>query len=233
VRKYWMIATVVAGFVSFSSQAVQAQVPRGPATGPAGAPVAGGGAPVHGQNASRFGVAVVDVTYIFKHYERFNAMMNQMKADVTSTEAALAEERRVINQEVEALNAKFQPGTPEFQREDDRIAELKAKFNLKMTKQRKEFLDREAKIYYQAHLEVNDAVKYYALRQNLGLVLRFNGDPIDPNDRQDVLRAINNPVVFQNGIDITPSILSDLNRQQANPNPPAVSTRPQIPGGRN
>ena len=228
MRKYWMIATIVAGLVVVSSQAVQAQQPRPTATSPAGAPT-GAGAPAHGQNASRFGVAVVDVTYIFKNYKRFNAMMEQMKKDVEETERQLAEERKQINAEVEALNSKFQAGTPEYEREDDRITELKTKFNLKMTRQRKDFLDREAKIYYQAHLEVNDAVKYYALRHNLGLVLRFNGDPVDPNDRQDVLRAINNPVVFQNGIDITPNILSDLDRQQASP-AGGIGTRPNIPG---
>ncbi len=37
---------------------------------------------------------------------------------------------------------------------------------------------------------MNDAVKVYAQRNNLGMVLRFNGDPIDPNKREDVLRAI-------------------------------------------
>jgi len=233
VSKFWKFATLVAGVVVFSSSAARAQQPGfgAPAAAPAaGVPAGGAGSP--GANAPRFGVAVVDVTYIFKNYQRFNAMMNQMKADVEATEKALAEERRLINQEVELLGSKFQAGTPEFQREDERITELKTKFNLKMTRQRKEFLDREAKIYYQAHLEVNDAVKYYALRHNLGLVLRFNGDPIDPNDRQDVLRAINNPVVFQNGIDITPDVLKDLDRTGGGTAPsPAggIGTRPVTP----
>ena len=248
MSKFWTFATIVAGLVLISSQAARAQQPGfgggAPvaqprvAQAPAAQAPAGGGSP--GQNASHFKVAVVDITYIFKNYQRFNAMMNQMKADVESTEKALAEERRLINQEVELLNGKFQPGTPEFQREDDRITELKTKFNLKMTKQRREFLDREAKIYYQAHLEVNDAVKYYALRHNLGLVLRFNGDPVDPNDRQDVLRAINNPVVFQNGIDITPDVLKDLDRQSGGgggvvPPQGGIGSRPvapSIPGKR-
>jgi len=44
------------------------------------------------------------------------------------------------------------------------------------------------------------------------LVLRFNGDPINANKREDVLRAINKPVVYQGGIDITPDILSGVNR---------------------
>ena len=70
-----------------------------------------------------------------------------------------------------------------------------AEFNLKMGRLRKDFLEREAKVYYQTYLEVVDAVKYYAKRQNIGLVLRFNGEPVDPNRRDDVLREINKPVV--------------------------------------
>ncbi len=72
-----------------------------------------------------------------------------------------------------------------------------AEFKLKMGKLRKDFLEREAKVYYQTYLEVVDAVKYYAKRQNIGLVLRFNGEPVDPNRREDVLREINKPVVMQ------------------------------------
>ena len=54
-----------------------------------------------------------------------------------------------------------------------------AEFNLKMGKLRKDFLEREAKVYYQTYLEVVDVVKYYAKRQNIGLVLRFNGEPVE------------------------------------------------------
>lgn len=169
-----------------------------------------------GANAARYGVAVVDVSYIFKNHQRFNALMEQMKSDVEAAESALRQERQEIAKMEEALKA-FQAGSPDFKRRDEQITEAKANFNLKATKQRKDFLEREAKIYYQAYLEVNDAVKYYSQHTNLGLVLRFNGDPIDPNIREDVLRAINKPVVYQNGIDITPDILRLVNRSAGVP----------------
>jgi Skp family chaperone for outer membrane proteins len=90
-----------------------------------------------------------------------------------------------------------------------------AEFNLEMTGLRKDFLDREAKEYYKTYLEVVDAVGVYAQQRNIGLVIRFNGDPVDPNRREDVLREINKPVVFQNRIDITPEVLQLLNRDVA------------------
>jgi hypothetical protein len=83
-----------------------------------------------------------------------------------------------------------------------------------MGRLRKDFLEREAKVYYQTYLEVVDAVNTYAKRQNIGLVLRFNGEPVDPNRREDVLREINKPVVVQDQVDITPDVLMLLNRDQ-------------------
>jgi len=44
------------------------------------------------------------------------------------------------------------------------------------------------------------------------LVLRFNGDQINPNRPEEILKAINKPVVSQNNIDITPDVLALLNR---------------------
>ena len=99
-------------------------------------------------------------------------------------------------------------GSAEYKKMDEDIARQMAEFNLKMGKLRKDFLEREAKVYYQTYLEVVDAVKYYAKQHNIGLVLRFNGEPVDPNRRDDVLREINKPVVVQDQIDITPDVLA-------------------------
>ena len=184
-----------------------------------------------GAMAQKYGIAVVDISYVFKNHQRFNGMMEQMKTDVQAAEKSLREERNAIAQKEELLNSgTYQPGSPDYKRLDEEVTRLKSDWNLKATKQRKEFLEKEAKIYYQAYLEVNDAVQYFAQRTNLGLVLRFNGDPIDPNKREDVLRAINKPVVFQNGIDITPDILKAVNRSPATGPAPGTATRPQVPG---
>ncbi|MEM9658727.1 MAG: hypothetical protein AAF961_10235, partial [Planctomycetota bacterium] len=71
-----------------------------------------------------------------------------------------------------------------------------------------------AKVYYQTYREVSAAVNNYARTNNIGLVLRFVGDQVDPNQREDVLRAINQPIVFQNSVDITPDVLTLLNPTQ-------------------
>ena len=166
-----------------------------------------------GANASRYGVAVVDISYIFKKHERFRAAMESMKKEMETIEAELKADRDKIAQTEQQRNT-FNVGTAEHKKLDEDVARMMADFNLKMGRLRKDFLEREAKVYYQTYLEVVDAVNTYAKRQNIGLVLRFNGEPVDPNRREDVLREINKPVVVQDQIDITPDVLMLLNRDQ-------------------
>ncbi len=164
-----------------------------------------------GANAARFGIAVVDVSYIFKNYAQFKGAMEAMKSEMESAESKLKSDRDAIAAKEEQRN-QYNAGSPEYKQMDEETARLKAEFNLTAGKIRNDFLEREAKVYYQTYLEVSNAVQYYGQQHNIGIVLRFNGDQIDPNLREDVLRAINKPVVFQNNVDITPDVLALLNR---------------------
>jgi Skp family chaperone for outer membrane proteins len=180
--------------------------------------------------AQRYHIAVVDISYVFKNFQRFTTQMDAMKVDVEAMEGVLSKDRDAINA-LQTEMSTFNPGSPEYKQRDEQLAQRKADFNIKATQKRKEFLEREAKIYFQAYLEVADAVKYYAERRDIGLVLRFNGDmPPDATQRDEVLRMINKPVVYQNGIDITPDILALLNRSAAGQD---QANRPNpIPGQR-
>ena len=186
-----------------------------------------------GVNASKYGIAVVDISAIFKRHTRFKATMDNMKKEMENIEAELKADREKITQAEQHRNT-FGVGTAEYKKADEEVARMMAEFNLKMGRLRKDFLEREAKVYYQTYLEVVDAVNYYAKRQNIGLVLRFNGEPIDPNRRDDVLREINKPVVIQDQIDITGDVLMLLNRDQTQQHPqqavrPTTQPPSQIP----
>jgi Skp family chaperone for outer membrane proteins len=176
-----------------------------------------------GANASKSGVAVVDISYIFKNHARFRAAMDAMKQEMDGIEAQLKSKRDQITKLEEQRN-KFQPGANEYKELDNQLAKQMADFNVEMNRLRKDFLDREAKEYYQTYLGVVDAVSRYATRRGISLVIRFNGEAVDPNRREDVLREINKPVVFQNYIDITPDVLSEVNRDTA------AAMRPATPG---
>jgi Skp family chaperone for outer membrane proteins len=178
-----------------------------------------------GVNASKYGIAVVDISAIFKRHARFKSAMESMKKEMEGIETELKADREKIAQAEQQRNS-YKSGTAEYKKMDEEVARQMAEFNLKMGRLRKDFLEREAKVYYQTYLEVVEAVNYYAKRQNIGLVLRFNGEPVDPNRRDDVLREINKPVVMQDNIDITGDVLALLNRDQQGAGQPATQQQP-------
>ena len=167
----------------------------------------------HSANATKHGIAVVDISYIFKKHIRFLATMESMKKEMETIEVNLKAEQAKIAQAQEKRDT-YNVGTAEYKQADQEVARMMAEFNLKMTQLRKDFLEREAKVYYQTYLEVVNTVGQYAQRHGIGLVIRFNGETADGTRREEVLREINRPIVYQDRIDITPEIEAILNRQQ-------------------
>jgi Skp family chaperone for outer membrane proteins len=221
----WALVTTAAAVAlstfgySYAQQAPQGQAPQGQA-------------PQLSANVTKYGIAVVDISAIFKRHARFKAAMESMKAEMEKIEAELKAERETITK-AEAHRNTFNLGQPEYKRADEEVAKMMAEFQLNMGRLRKDFMEREAKIYYETYTEVVQAVNFYAKRHNIGLVLRFSGELIDPNRRDDVLREINKQVVMQDSIDITLDVLMLLNsRNQSTPQQPAASQaiRPTQPG---
>ncbi len=166
-----------------------------------------------GSNASRFGIAVVDISYIFNHVfknvPQYKQQMDTLQAEVKAVEGNLQAGRLEIAKMEERLKT-LKPGSTDYKTLDEQVSRRKAEFNLETTKQRKDFMERESNIYNQTYVDVSGAIKYYAERNNIGLVLRFNGDTGDDLQRENVMRKLSKPVVFQNGIDITGEVLRML-----------------------
>ena len=185
---------------------------------------------VHAQGAPRpaasGAVRVIDISRIFKNHIRFKQYMEQMRAEVQQAEQSLKGERDRIAAIMEQQKS-LKANTPEYKQLGDRIIDEQTEFSKAASKQKAEFLDREAKIYFMVYSEINRMVDSYAKAMNVSLVLRYNSDPVDQTDRQSVLKAINRPIVHLGpNMDITDEILAELNRGQ---NPPAPDQN--VPGG--
>ncbi len=181
-------------------------------------------------NVQKYKVAVVDISAVFKHYQPFTGQVEAIKKEVANTEATLKQERAGILKKQEQLRG-FNPGTEPFKKLDEEIASAQADFKLKADRLRKDFMDKEARVYHQAYLDIEKTIKLYAQHNDLGLVLRFSADEIDPSKpamRPDVLRHINKPVIYQSGIDITQDIIIRLNQgSQAARKPNAAAAAPR------
>ena len=156
-------------------------------------------------------VAVIDVGYIFKNHARFKAAMDKMKDEVMAAENGLKAERDRINGLMEQIKG-FNVGAPEYKKLEAEIAKAQGDFNVNAQLQKKDFMDREAKVYLQVYTEIEKAVEQFAREHRIAVVHRFDGEPVDNSDRNQILRGITKPIVYlEPGIDITIDILKMLN----------------------
>ena len=170
-------------------------------------------------------VAVIDISKIFKEHKRFRAALEDMKKDVQAAEASLRKDGDDIKKMVEQLKSgPYAAGSPQYKQQEETIATKQAQLQLKMNLQTKDFMEQEAKIYYNIYKEIEQEVQDFAQRHRISLVLRYNNIDMSPDNRQQVLAGVNRAVVYQNNIDITGDILRRLNG-------PDTPTGPVGPGG--
>ncbi len=212
----WQLAGILAATFAIHAVAT-AQVP--------------GVAPIQPQAAAAASpashVAVIDVGYIFTNHVRFKAAMDRMKDEVMAAENGLKAERDRINGLMEQIKG-FNVGTPEYKKLEADIAKAQGDFNVNAQLQKKDFMDREAKVYLQVYTEVEKAVEQFAREHRIAIVHRFDGEPLDSSDRNQILRGITKPIVYlESGIDITPDVLKMLNGAPVAAAPAAAGTRPR------
>ena len=192
-------------------QIAHAQAPGQPA--PAVAPSRAAAPAAH--------VAVIDVGYIFKNHTRFKQAMDKMKDEVMQAENALKAERDRINGQMETLKS-FNVGTPEYKKLEAEVAKAQGDFSVNAQLQKKDFMDREAKVYLQVYNEIERGVSQFARDNGIAVVHRFDGDPVDTADRNRILGSITKPIVYYDPqIDITPDVLRMLNGAAVAGAPPA------------
>ena len=222
----------LAGPLSLAILTAQVAAQQGPP--PVGRPAAPASAPAAAPAAAGTSVAVIDVAYIFKNHVRFNGQMNDMKRDIEGFDASIRGEQQAFAKKRETLT-QFSPTSDQYKKAEEELARIKSELDIKVAVKRREFLEQEAKVYYNIYREIEDTVAVFAQRNGIRLVLRYSGDEMKAEDRASVLQGVNRPVVYQYGLDITTHILNQLNAGATMPAGGGVappSTGAQLPAER-
>jgi Skp family chaperone for outer membrane proteins len=147
-----------------------------------------------------------------------------MKAEVKTFETSLQARGQQMN-DLRKKMQPFAPGSPEYKKLEAEIMRVQADGQIAAAQKKKEFLEREAKIYFEVYNEVTAEVAKFAEQHGIGLVIRFNSEPIDPTNRQAVLEGVNRAVIFQKNLNITNAILQRLEQTQVSNRPAAAAPR--------
>jgi Skp family chaperone for outer membrane proteins len=120
-------------------------------------------------------------------------------------------------------------GSPDYKRAEEtatkKMADLKADMELK----RKDVMEKEAKLYFDTYQDIKRVVDDIAKRARIDLVLRYERQPIASPagivNPRDTLKLLNQPVIYDNGLDITDIVVKMLAPAGNSAQRPAPSTR--------
>lgn len=169
-------------------------------------------------------VAVIDIPYILKSYGPFKSQRDQFKKDRDGLRRWAATETEKIRGEMSKLQ-QYKTGSPDYKQTEERIAEMQLRLRLDGAKREKALIEKETQAYYETYKQIERVVADFAFRNQIGLVLRFNREDIDPANNNSIMQGINRLVVFQNRLDITDIVLEALPRvdvadERGRPGPP-------------
>lgn len=159
-------------------------------------------------------VALVDVAYIFKKYEKFTRLYEAMKAEVKQREKEIAESQNELKMYMNQKQS-FAPESPDYKNMEKKIVQKKGELELAAESARREFTQKEANLYHQTYKEVEAAVASYSEQRGITLVLRASRDSESAGSNpQDVIKEVSQMVIYSlPQMDITDAVLASLNAQ--------------------
>lgn len=211
MRKFLSWATLVAGLASIHFAASHAAAQQRPAPQ----------------------IAVIDLMYIVNQHLRFKQMSADLQRDIEAAEnefRANSAQLQKMAERADGLNR----GSPEYKQVEEDVAKRQSELKLQVNLLKRDFAEREAKMWYSVYKEIRDQVQTYAEKHGIVLVIQFNGERADESDPATYKNEIYRAVLYNHpSIDITPIILDAVNPPtRANNNrqtPPQMTTRPQGP----
>ncbi len=154
-------------------------------------------------------VAVLDVAKVFEANKIFIDRMDAIKIEAENFKALMERQQAALQEKAEPLKT-YNPGTPEFNALQAQLEQETATLRTNAQQTNTELLNREAKIYHETYLKMQQTVAQLAQEYNITLIIRFDSNPIDPTNRAEVIKGVNRNIVYQKDLDLTSMVIDKL-----------------------
>jgi len=157
-------------------------------------------------------VGTVDLDSVFKNYEKVKVSSEEFKAAAMSKKGDLMKIQAEAQQEAELL-AKLTPGTDDFKKHENRVTELKARYEAGREQAEREFASREAEAMATLYKEIQAMVARVAQWRKMTYIVKVSNQPISGSNPNSVMAAMANTMVYADPRnDITNDVVFNLNR---------------------
>jgi Skp family chaperone for outer membrane proteins len=165
--------------------------------------------PAAADKPHRVPLAVLDVAKVFQEGKQFNAQMGEIKRQIEAFET------EIRGRQADMLKLAQNSGSsPSSDSNSAQLDEQSKKLQADVAAKKAEFLQAEARVYFEQYQRIGKVVAQLAQTRGIGTVLRTNGDKMDGNDRNSVLQGVNRAIVYNVAPDLTAEVIATLNADQ-------------------
>jgi Skp family chaperone for outer membrane proteins len=154
-------------------------------------------------------VAVLDVAKVFKENREFESGMATIKSTADQLKAAITQQGNDLKQKAAGLQ-QYEVGSPERNQMESELAQEQARIRAKAHQAEMDLLSKEAGVYYNTYEKMQSVLASVANEYSIALILRHDSEPIDANDRNEVVKGVNRSIVYQNQRDITSIVIKRM-----------------------
>ncbi len=155
-------------------------------------------------------VAVLDVAKVFKENQAFDSKMKAIKAEADSLKGQIVQQQESIKARAQQLT-EYEVGSAERNKFEATLEQEQAALRTKARQAEADLLNREARVYYETYERMRGVVGNIASQHGISLVLRFDSEEIDPNNRAEVIKGVNRAVVYHRRLDLTGMVSKEMN----------------------
>ncbi|WP_250846896.1 OmpH family outer membrane protein [Aquisphaera insulae] len=157
-------------------------------------------------------IGTIDMDEVFKSYEKVKVSSEEFKSAALARKADLQKLQAEAAGEAEQLQ-KLIPGTEDFKKHENRVTELKARFEAGRELAERDFAGREAEAMATLYKEVQAMVARVAQWRKLTYVVKISNQPVLGSNPNSVMAAMANTMVYADPRnDITKDVVYNLNR---------------------
>lgn len=166
-------------------------------------------------------IALIDMGVVFKEYEKFKRLRDDLKQELDEKEA----EAKAMFGQIQSItavlkNGALKQGSPEYLEKEKTLTQLMANLEAHKKQAQLALSRKEAGIYHQVNLEINDMVARVAKKYKYTLVMRFSREDLSSSDPQKVAQGLSRQILyFEKSDDISDTVVHYLNHFDKQKNP--------------
>ena len=159
-------------------------------------------------------VAVLDVAKVFKENRDFESQMQAIKSTADQLKASIQQKQEAIKQEAAGLQ-QYEVGSAERNQMEAELVQKQAKLRTEAHQAEVDLLSKEARVYYNTYQQMQSILSSLSTEFGISLVLRFDSEEVDANNRGEVIKGVNRAVVYQQGLDLTSMVIEKMSTNVA------------------